>query len=159
MVAMSCNQITINQIEGTYSYKTSGVVTISDNDNNKSYDVSLDNIIGTLDVKRLPKGDSVLLAFNEFNGDAVTIRACVKGDSILMPMYQKVYSLTSEAGSGWFQINKTSASDYLVSISGYGIIMDNMIVFNQQIRSGKILETGKNQSVKSNSLRTIAKKN
>lgn len=156
---ISCDRLTINQIEGTYSYKTSGILTVTDNDNKKTYDINVDNIMGTLDIQRLPQGDSVLLAFNEFNGDVVTVRARVKGDSILMPMYQKVFSLTSEAGSSWFLVNRTTTSDYIVSIIGDGFIMNNMIVFNQRILAGKIMDSDKSQSVKSNNVQTVAKKN
>lgn len=153
----ACNSITINQIEGTYSYKTSGIVTIVDG--TTTYDASIDNIMGTLDVKRLPKGDSILLVFNELNGDVVTVRAEVKGDSILMPPYQKVYSITTTSSSSRWLPTTSNTSKYLVTLVGHGVIMDNALMFYQRILSGKILESGASQSIRSNSIKTVAKKN
>ncbi len=152
----SCNRITIGEIEGTYSYKTSGIVTLSEN--SSSFDASLDNIVGTLDVKRLPKGDSILLVFNELNNDVVTVRAEVKGDSIFFSPYQKVYSITTTS-TNLLQVSTTTTSKYLVTLFGYGVIMDNSLIFYQRILSGKVLQTGKNQSIRSNNIKTVAKKN
>lgn len=156
LVMMSCNQITIGEIVGTYSYKSSGIVTISDN--SSTYDASIDNIIGTLDVKKLPKGDSVLLVFNELNSDVVTVRAQVQGDSIFFDPYQKVYTITTTS-TNIFQVGSTTTSKYLVTLYGYGVVMDNSLIFYQRILSGKVLQTGKTQSIRSNNIKTVAKKN
>ena len=151
-----CNQLTINDIAGDYSYATSGMLTLTEG--TTIYDVSLDNVMGTLDIQRLPQGDSILLVFNELLGDLVTVRAEVKGDSILMPTYQKVFSITTEANNSLIDIIPTR-SKYIVSLTGDGYIMDDMIVFNQRINSGKLLENGRTVTVKSNSIKTVAKKN
>ena len=96
LIFCSCNGLTAGYIEGTYSYKTSGVVSITNG--SSTTDASLDNLMGTLDIKRL-NGDSILLIFNELNGDMVSVAAQVKGDSILMPPYQKVFSITTTSTS------------------------------------------------------------
>lgn len=151
----SCNGLTAGFIEGTYSYKTSGIVSVTSG--SSTNDASLDNIIGTLDVKRLNK-DSILLMFNEMNGDMVTVNAQVKGDSILMPPYQKVFSITTST-STIFQTNTTHTTKYLVTLTGYGIMMDDILMFYQKIVSGKVLDSGESYSIKANNLKTMAKKN
>ena len=164
MIAISicaCNHVSIKDIEGTYSYKTSGILAVTDQSSQTTNDISLDNIVGTLDIKRLNNKDSVLLIFNEMLGDITTVRAALKGDSIYMTPYKKVYSIVDQSKTSALLIDVPTVTnaDYYVMVEGKGVVMDGTIIFYQQINSGKELIEGQSRIVRATDIRTVAKKN
>lgn len=115
LTACNCN---VYQVEGSYSFKTSGLAEITTATDTTM--IRLSDETGMMDIRNLKSGDSILIVMNETNGSVFTIRAEVKDKVITFaPFERPVVHLLS-----------TSSTTYLVTVSGSGRYTDGTIVFD-----------------------------
>lgn len=120
----ACNN-NVYQVEGSYSYKTSGLAEIT-TEFDSVYTIRLTDETGMMDIRDLKTADSILIVMNETNGGVITLRAEVKDKVITFAPFERTMThlLTT----------------YNVTVTGQGRYTDGTIVFNLSY-SGKALNT------------------
>lgn len=110
----ACNT-NVYQVEGSYSYKTSGLAEVTTS-NDSVYTIRLADETGMMDIRDLKTADSILIVMNETNGSVITLRANVKDKVITFAPFERTVThlLTT----------------YQVTVSGQGRYTDGTIVFD-----------------------------
>lgn len=114
---------------GDYTYKTSGVVELT-NDSGSVSDLKLSDKVGSMSIKRLDKNstDSVLVIKNELNGGVKVLRARSFGDSLSFKPYSTSFTVTLPG-------SLTSRTTYTAEINvtrSEAMIYDDRIVITEQ---------------------------
>lgn len=119
----------MNKVTGDYSYKQSGLVTFTDEENNTVSTLATKQ--GQMNIMRDAHGErgDLLITFNEMGGGAYTCTGKIKGDSIFFDPYEFTTRFsTTDSLSSLLQLGKV----YTVQSAGRGIITDDMILVEEQ---------------------------
>lgn len=156
-VLSGCNQ-DLRRTTGSYTYKTSGLLVISDGDRRTT--VALSDEIGQMDIIDLQNGDSVLILQNQLSGNASSTRAAIEGNRIVALPYQRTltvtYSLQEDNTLAGITGGSKETETFNIRVSSNGTVYDNSILFCSQW-SGVSLNGTK--TIEGNNLQTIAKRN
>ena len=112
----SC-QDQVEQVAGTYSYKISGSVIVSEDT------VSLVDEMGAMELIR-KDSTSAVVTFNALNGPAYTAEAEIHGNQIRLQAYQRRMTIR--------------AKEYTITGSGNGTIYSNTIIIALQYRADDV---------------------
>lgn len=129
LIAMICPGCVdpVKSLEGTYSYKLSGLVTIDD-----TLDVVLTNEQGAMELIKV-QDTTFLLTMNTLQGDAYTAEGVLSGDEILLEPFERNIRLSfSEIKSDLFPIDRSHEEYFYTEISCIGAVYDETIVFTLQ---------------------------
>ena len=119
----------LNNVTGDYSYKQSGLVVFTDDENNVVSTLATKQ--GQMNIMRDAhgkKGD-ILITFNEMGGGAYTCTGKIKGDSIFFDPHEfSTRFSTADSVQSLLQVGKV----YTIQSAGRGIISDDMILVEEQ---------------------------
>lgn len=159
MALTSCQKAGINLFAGDYSYKTTGNVSVQRQPDllnpqqvPATYDLELPTTLGQLQIATLDrKNDSVVVIFNQLNGDVLVTHARCDGDLITLRKFQhEALSLTVDANLDL---------KFPVTISGYGHIYDQeTIVFSLDYK-GKAKLGNLTYNLKGKDIKMVAYRN
>ncbi|MCM1034455.1 MAG: hypothetical protein NC038_02640 [Paludibacter sp.] len=147
----------LKQVSGTYTYKTSGTVAISEGTSHTT--LAINDEIGQLDITPLHKSDSLLLLFNQMTGSAMHTTATLNSKELHLQPYTRTLSLTytpnSQTGNDLIGSNKQTET-FLIEVTGSGVVYDESILFVCEW-TGKALNS--NKTISGSNLQTIAQRN
>lgn len=160
LVLVSCNDsVEVRTIKGSYHYKTTGQVTLSDG--TKSAIQTLENESGTMEVVSLHNDDEVLLTFNQTGGEVYNTNATVHGDKLSFDPFNRLLTLTYSEDKtvgllDTLSFSKHETEIFAIQVSGRAEIYDNNLIFYYTY-DGKSQTS--NKTIHGTDIQMLAKKN
>ncbi|MBO4488043.1 MAG: hypothetical protein J5741_00100 [Bacteroidales bacterium] len=128
LLSVSCDTPS-RKVTGDYSYKQSGLVTFTDEENHTVSTLATKQGQMNIMLDRHGKKGDVLITFNEMGGGAHTCTGKIQGDSIFFAPYEFTTRFSiSDSLAGITQVGEV----YTVQSAGRGIICDDMILVEEQ---------------------------
>lgn len=164
----------VRDVKGGYRYKTTGQVTLQENFKGATLadtiPVKLTNESGQLEVVSLYNEDSLLITFDQLNGDVCYTRGTTDGKTIHFAPYTRTLEIPFETtkydtlhlGTTLFPrdtvitYTKRETEIFNITVSGSALVFENNLIFDLKY-SGKSQTT--ERTLTSRGVRMQAKKN
>ena len=175
MVMAGCQDTAeVRDVKGGYRYKTTGQVTLQENYKGATLAdtllVKLTNESGQLEVVSLYNEDSLLITFDQLNGDVCYTRGTTDGKTVHFAPYTRTLEIpfettkydTIKIGVKPFEydtiisIPARETEMFNITVSGSALVFENNLIFDQKY-SGKSQTT--ERTLTSRGVRMQAKKN
>ena len=137
LLLASCNKGGVRNFEGEYSFKISGTIVLSAD--NEDISVALPAESGQMSIKQI-EDDSVMVVMNIMNGDVLITSGFVDDTKLILNNFNRSISQESSV------LNGVSSNTYKcnVVVSGEGTMYDDMIVFTLQYNGNGTYKEGLN---------------
>lgn len=175
LMFVSCSDSSaVRSVKGAYRYKTTGKVVLEENYNGATKAdtlvANLDSESGTLELVSLHDDDSLLITFDQLNGNVMATRAVIDEKRIYFTPYKRMIEVATDVKT--FDTVKLELGllsydtvivrvqheyePYDITVSGYADVYDNNLLFNLDY-------TGKSQTsertLRGRGITSLAKRN
>lgn len=160
LVLVSCNDsVEVRNIKGSYHYKTTGQVTLTDSSKTQIH--TLDNESGIMEVVSLHDDDEVLLTFNQTGGEVYNTKGTAHGDKVTFDPFHRLLTVTYAEDKtvgilDTLSITKHETETFAIQVSGRAEVYDNNIIFYYTY-DGKSQTSSK--TIHGTDIQMLAKKN
>lgn len=157
LLTSSCHQ-DLRQATGSYTYKTSGLLTLKDGTTYTT--LTLNDETGQMDIISLHHGDSILIIQNQLGGSIHTTHAVIEGKQITLTPYQRTVTLSytsQDSGSlSGLTGNNKETETFSIRVSSQGTLYDTSILFVSQWEGTSLTSS---KTIAGTNIQTIAKRN
>lgn len=160
VVSVSCSDsVEVRNIKGSYHYKTTGQVTLTDG--NKTAIQTLENESGIMEIVSLHDDDEVLLTFNQTGGEVYNTKGTAHGDKVSFDPFNRLLTLTYNEDKtvgllDTLSITKHETETFAIQVSGQAEVYDNNLIFYYTY-DGKSQTS--NKTIHGTNIQMLAKKN
>lgn len=161
LLALSCAKEGTKLYTGSYSFKTSGSITLSGaGDGNMTLNLPTES--GIMDIVETDReAGEMIVTMNVLGGDILIFDATAREDGIVLKPMKRYIGITLPGTDSGSTILGSGIGTYKgeISISGRGKRYDDLIIFNL-VYDGKLsFDDGEDLSISGSDVRCRAKKN